>query len=313
MQQPRTNIPGTIIPMTRQARPVTAGRVSQQGAALAYARNGWRVFPMYACDAGGCCCGLADCPGLGRHPRTLNGSRDATTAEHVIERWWRQEPQSNIGIATGRGLLVIEVDPHRGGSLERLQELYALPETSLARSGEGCWHLYYTYTNNLTLHSTRERLGEGIDVYADGGYVIAPPGKHANGRRYTWLNVLEPAPLPVVLLPVLLSTRPSNMGRALQEPLDEPEDLTRYTQDEAGQQPSMLERAIQRTPDELAVTGEQRIEALTRLASALYEQGTSDDVLKISLVAFNRIQCRPPLPKEEVRRVIALYAMGRDW
>jgi hypothetical protein len=306
----------TVIPMTKQARPGVAGQVSLQSSALAYARNGWRVFPLYASDAEGHCgCGQTDCPGAGSHPRTPNGVRDATTAEHIIARWWRQEPAANIGIATGHGLLVIEVDPQRGGSLEQLQDLYALPETALARTGEGCWHLYYAYANTLVLPHSIERLGEGIEIYADGDYVIAPPGKHTNGKRYTWLNALAPAPLPIVLLPALLSSRPLNIAQELQGPVDEPQELVAGPppKRQPVQPPSLLERAIQRTPAELVTVGEQRVEALTCLASALYEQGASDDVLKIALIAFNRIQCQPPLPREEVRRVVALYATGRDW
>ncbi len=303
-----------IIPIAQQVQYAGTRRASLRSTALAYARNGWRIFPIYASDANGyCSCGHTDCPGPGKHPRTLNGAGDATTSEHIVARWWDQDDTACIGIATGNGLLVIEVDPQRGGSLEQLQELYALPETALVRTGGGQWHLYYTYTPTLTLRNTVERLGDGIDVYADGGYVIAPPSRHPSGKRSAWLNSLAPTPLPAVLLPTLLNSRPSNMGRALQMPIDEPAELLQAMQEMADKPPSLLERATLRTPAELLVTGERRIAALTHLAAALHEQGASDDVLKITLTAFNRIQCCPPLPKEEVRQVMVLYATGRNW
>ena len=42
-------------------------------------------------------------------------------------------------------------------------------------------------------------LAEGIDLKADGGYVVAPPSVHASGRKYEWLNIREVAPAPAWL------------------------------------------------------------------------------------------------------------------
>jgi hypothetical protein len=45
-------------------------------------------------------------------------------------------------------------------------------------------HEWFAYT--CPIPSTTSRIGPGLDVRADGGYVVAPPSIHPNGRRYTW-------------------------------------------------------------------------------------------------------------------------------
>jgi hypothetical protein len=40
------------------------------------------------------------------------------------------------------------------------------------------------------------RVGAGIDVRADGGYVIAPPSLHPAGERYVWTWHCDPSPMP---------------------------------------------------------------------------------------------------------------------
>lgn len=50
-------------------------------AALAYARHGWAVFPLHTWMGTQCSCGRPDCPNPGKHPRTKNGLKDATTDE----------------------------------------------------------------------------------------------------------------------------------------------------------------------------------------------------------------------------------------
>jgi len=50
----------------------------------------------------------------GKRPLTDHGVKDATTDEATIRGWWARWPDANIGIATGHGLVVIDVDRRRG-------------------------------------------------------------------------------------------------------------------------------------------------------------------------------------------------------
>ena len=62
-------------------------------AALAYAQNGWPVFPL-----------------KGKIPfKDSSGLKDATTDPEQIQAWWTQHPTANIGLATGErsGIIVL--------------------------------------------------------------------------------------------------------------------------------------------------------------------------------------------------------------
>ena len=73
--------------------------------ALKYATNGWRVVPMHAIQEGHCTCQQgARCKNPGKHPMTLHGVKDATIDENTIKKWWSDNPNANIGIATGKAV-----------------------------------------------------------------------------------------------------------------------------------------------------------------------------------------------------------------
>jgi putative DNA primase/helicase len=162
-------------------------------AALGYAKRGWYVFPLHTPIAGGCSCQSGkDCKCIGKHPRTRNGLHDATTDEAQIRKWWSQWPEANIGIRTGSvsGLLVVDIDNKNGKQGgENLAAIAApfggLPVTLTATTGSGI-HLFFKHPE-VAVRGSASKLAEGVDVRANGGYVVAPPSLHANGKRYEWL------------------------------------------------------------------------------------------------------------------------------
>lgn len=152
-------------------------------AALEYAARGWAVFPL--------------APG---HKEPLipreeggKGFKDATTDTKMIREWWAKYPTAGIGIATGEvsgGLLVIDLDNKKGNNApEGLKKWAAmngpLPETLTVKTPSGGGrHLYYHADVVL---SSRAGVRPGVDVRANGGYVVAPPSVF-NGRHYRWEN-----------------------------------------------------------------------------------------------------------------------------
>lgn len=178
-------------------------------AALIYSTLGWKVFPLHSLRDGACTCGNPECTSLGKHPRTAHGLKDATTDAEQIRFWWEQWPDANIGIATGAEsrLVVVDIDPRHGGTLEALGDL---PPTVAVRTGGDGWHLYFHYPDGFAIRNNASgKLGQGIDIRGESGYVVVPPSLHASGERYTWLETDEIADLPEHLVARLQSTQPS--------------------------------------------------------------------------------------------------------
>src|SRR5689334_2786188 len=128
---------------------------SLREAALWYAATmHWPIFPLHSIRDGRCTCGIADCRDAGKHPRTRHGVKDASTDRSQIERWWKDSPDANIGVATGppAGIDVLDEDPrHRGDeSLRQLEQANAaLPVTVISRTGGGGRHFFFRYTSGL--------------------------------------------------------------------------------------------------------------------------------------------------------------------
>lgn len=160
-------------------------------AASVYIRRGWPVFPCHQPVPGacGCSCGHLSCSSPGKHPRVSGGLNAATVDGVQITAWWSRWPRANIGLRTGAasGLVVIDVDPDHGGNdtMERLLAAHgALPPGRSVRTGSGGRHLYFRHPGGLVRNDAGRRLGPGVDIRGDGGYVIAPPSRHRSGRQY---------------------------------------------------------------------------------------------------------------------------------
>ena len=159
-------------------------------AAISYAAKGWKVLPLHTPGSDGTCsCMRSGCPYTGKHPRTEHGLLDATDNVEQVKTWWAWWPDANIGIATGStsGIVVIDIDGDRGGteSWQEFQDMHGRLETLTSTTGAGL-HLYFICPGVVALGSVSNGIGVGIDIKAEGGYVVAPPSLHRNGKRYQW-------------------------------------------------------------------------------------------------------------------------------
>ncbi|MDB4044446.1 bifunctional DNA primase/polymerase [Emcibacteraceae bacterium] len=185
-------------------------------AALMLAEQGFAVFPVHHIkDDGDCSCGKKDCSSPGKHPLTSNGFKSATTDKEQILEMWKKHPDANVGVATGRAsdVLVIDVDPRNGGD-ETLKALFdefgEFPETLECGTGGDGQHFYFEMPSLEPGIKLSSKLGAGIDVKHDGGYVIAPPSNHHSGGIYEWGNSAEIAEIPDWLFEKLKARRPAN-------------------------------------------------------------------------------------------------------
>ena len=147
-------------------------------AAVRLAERGFHVFPVHSIRAGAVCsCGAPHCGRAGKHPRTRNGLKEATTDTKQIQAWWLEHPDSNIGLVPWpSGLVVLDIDPRNGGteSLAELEQKFGqLPDTARVFTGGGGLHIYFTLPTGIDRVPSRV-LRPGVELKAQGTYVLAP-------------------------------------------------------------------------------------------------------------------------------------------
>lgn len=185
---------------------MTRSSISRNGeAAVAYVKKlNWSVFPLHTPKKSGCSCNNPNCQSIGKHPRTRNGLKEATTNIQVITKWWTRWPDANIAVATGEasGVVALDVDPRHGGD-ESLRRLIAkhkpLPDTVESITGGGGQHILFKYPG-LQIKN-RANIVPGVDIRGDGGYIAVAPSLHACGKRYEWELSSRPLEVPLSDIP----------------------------------------------------------------------------------------------------------------
>lgn len=244
--------------------------------ALKYADIGLAVFPLIPKD---------------KRPATVNGCKAATTDKRQIENWWNQNPDYNIGIATGSvsgGLLVIDLDIDENKGVDGYETLKQwqrdngeLPDTWQSITGRGGYHIFF---KDSAVNQNRVGLYEGIDIRGEGGYIVAPPSLHPNGRRYEWEQ--EPGEY-------MLAQADNTVVNFLLGPF--PENLKRQT----FQEPETI-------PD-----GE-RTSTMIRLVGSLKAKGLDNEAIQAAVRAENEKKCVPPLTDKELEKTV-FPALKRGW
>jgi Bifunctional DNA primase/polymerase, N-terminal len=174
-------------------------------AALGYASRGIPVLPLHyplphrgglqpvtgdplPAVGCGCSCRDPDCGQPGKHPLgslVPHGVKDATTNRARVLAWWTRHPQANIGLATGHRFDVLDVDGPAGAqAMRELAATHGLVSSGpLVLTGGGGWHYYLAPTG---LGNARPVGLAHVDWRGRGGYVVAPPSRHASGHLYQW-------------------------------------------------------------------------------------------------------------------------------
>lgn len=235
-----------------QTGTVVSEPVSTLDYAITYARRGWRVFPV-----------------RGKLPLVM-WAEEATTDEDKITVWWTQEhPDAGIGLVTGSGLVVLDVDAAHGGidSMGALFAEYAgsLGDTPVVRTGGGGLHFYFSTPIELR---NKTNVRKGIDIRGDGGYVVAPPSPHASGTPYAWEDSGPNDPM---------SDWPFDLHR------EEPAPVLPQGGD--------------------GILPGNRNAVLMSLAGSMRRRGMGELAIREGLLIENREKCNPPLPESEVIKI----------
>lgn len=232
--------------------------------ALWYASLGMAVFPVRS---------------RGKAPLTSHGSQDASKDPQQIEKWWSRWSAANIGIATGSasgGLVVVDLDVDGEKGIDgrvTLREWEGqhgkIPDkTWISITGRGGYHYFYRDTSGT---GCRIGLHEGVDIKGEGGYIVAPPSIHPNGRRYEWEQD-----------PILY-------------PLAEADNIV---SDFLHPMPIEPERRGFRSPEQIP-EGE-RTDTLVKLVCSQQAKGLSDEAIMAAVRAENDLKCVPPLSDKEL-------------
>ncbi|HEY8561270.1 MAG TPA: bifunctional DNA primase/polymerase [Pyrinomonadaceae bacterium] len=274
--------------------------------ALHYASVGYPIFPLHniirekfekevvlRCS----CREWRVCRCQGKHPRTPNGFYDATIDENKIIDWWEKYPDANIGLLTGKesGIIVLDIDRNKDGeySIRDLQDFYKnafksdlefepLPGTLISFTGAGGRHLYFKYPLEYPIKNSTSKIGNGLDIRANNGFVVAPPSSNISGK-YVWHGVnTQIGDAPAWLLYEIMKDRDNESRQTLVESPD-------FSQNQLNQ-------------NQKIIIG-QRNDFLSRYAWGLVRSFPEEEVLRRCLIK-NDNAFEEPLRYNEVNKIV---------
>ena len=251
---------------------------------LTLAQRGYKLIPIHKAVDGKCSCGNPACSSMGKHPRISKWPEQASADEEQIKNWHESWPESNWGAATGRksGFVALDVDgPAGDNSLAELEALHGkLPQTLTSKTGKG-WHYLFAAPQGPLGNSVG--MKPGLDVRADGGYIVIPPSAHASGNSYRWLDeTAEINDLPSWLESLMRQRKPSTR-------LQEAKQTTSLTQNE------ILHKRF---------CEYGRNNYLHSEAGRLRSLGYEPEAILPLILELNQRKCAPPLDEDEVASLV---------
>lgn len=241
-------------------------------AALLYASLGWRVFPLVP---------------RGKNPAIKGWQDKATTDAAQIVAWWERNPSYNVGIKTGDGLCVIDVDdkpdkhPVLGSDMLREWELEHgdISETVCCQTPTGGMHYYFDIGDTRIDGCQSDTIF--IDLRCDGNLIVAPPSIHPEtGTAYVW--DISPEDMK--------PTRANATDRAcIQWVWD-----NRKNAGEGGKF----------TAPPIVHEGEGRDETLYKMACSMWAKNMPEASILAALRTYNDMCCVPPLPDRIVEQKV---------
>jgi len=157
-------------------------------AAVEYSKIGWSVIPIRALDDP-----HPDDPDNDKRPYVKWKKHQGARADEAqIRAWWKKWPKARVGIVTGKISNIVAIDFDGPGTREKFEaQICELPDTIMQNTGriDGGFHALFVHPGGK--HNLRPVVGDdhgvdGIDVRADGAYIVVAPSPHKSGRIYTW-------------------------------------------------------------------------------------------------------------------------------
>lgn len=207
----------------------------------------------------------------------LHAQTNRACLAEVIQ--WQMDGM-NFGVVTGKisGLVVVDCD-----SDEAVREVArrGMPITPVSTTGRGR-HYWLKWSGAVR---NRVALGSGIDVRGDGGYVVAPPSTHKNGRPYRWVTGLSLGEVPLAECPSWV--------------LDAAGDRGEYQARSDDEWWSLFDERVQNGG---------RNNRCAQLAGYLLRRRVEARMVESLMRMWNERQCSPPMSEREVGLVVRSIA-----
>lgn len=219
-------------------------------AALAYAESGWRIHPLKSNS---------------KEPLLNNWPQKASSDLETIKKWFKQNPDINIGGIPPRNVFVLDVDGAAGRETFKSLDIKTLTAKASTPRGN---HRYF----EGKISKSKIGLLKGLDLIGDDGsrYLVLPPS-HIGDKKYEWKTKTSIKPLE---------------GRKIAEL-------------------NALLDGNDNTPDiSKGINKGARNDELFRIACALIRRGISGEILSSALLNLNKKICDEPLPQKEVLAIL---------
>ena len=222
---------------------------TQLETALTFAKINVRVFPLKSNSKG---------------EQILHSWKEEATTDIKKIKEWFTDTDYNIGVCTGDGLVVIDVDVKQSGKgIELINSNKAnFPNTYIVKTPSGGYHLYCKVDKPI---KNRVRIYDEIDIRGENGYVVGA-GSSINNKSYTSNNI----------------------------PIAEANEFV-YQFLEGDKEKKLPSAVTQERINE-----GQRNDYLFRLGCFMQSKGMEDDSIYAALIVENQKKCDPPLDETEV-------------
>ena len=173
-------------------------------------------------------------------------------------------------------------------------------------TGGGGEHIIFSCPDGISIKNYSRTpgsvppLGPGIDIRARGGYIVAPPSRHINGRRYEFSVDHHPQDTPLALLPDWLVER-----------------LIKHRAGGAPNADGDGDGTVAPTPGDVWAArtsqpiSEYRDRVALQLAGHLFRHNVDYDFVRGMLHTWNTTWCKPPLGFHELDKLIDRVANYR--
>ncbi len=147
--------------------------------------------------------------------------------EKVRKTKMKCDPEYNVGIRTGHqfGIIVVDCDyklePKIVDGQGALNNKYSaaelaeiLPPTFMVQGASSTHSSHRYYKCSVSMKTINDgRWVKGVDIKADGGYVVAPGSMNKEGKQYTIIDGREPVEISPKLLEILAAFQPKEKAK----------------------------------------------------------------------------------------------------